>query len=223
MLNGAADTFSAPDEARSLLIVEDNETTRRRMSDVLRADGYEVTEAVDGLDALRKLSACSFDAILLDLVLPRVDGWEFRATQLQHPELALIPTVIVTVQPLREPARYALRTSDVVQKPFEDATLLQAVQRVCGARSPAQRPMNADSGRLFWSRRGEIACAVHAPDATSSQWREERWAPVLADGSNSRIVYQCQHCPGDGSPIDRSHRMIGPHGSYGRRTDHKLG
>lgn len=134
MLNGTPDTFSAPGAPRSLLIVEDNETTRRRMSDVLRADGYEVTEAVDGLDALSKLSACSFDAILLDLVLLRVDAWQFRATQLRHPELALIPTVIVTVEALRDPARYALRTSDVVQKPFEDAALLQVVRRVCGAR-----------------------------------------------------------------------------------------
>ena len=99
----------------SVLIVEDNDTTRRRMSTVLRRYGYDVVEAADGLDALKKVTAARFDAILLDLVLPHVDGWQFRATQLRHPELACIPTVIVTVQPLGAPERYALvrKTSSV--------------------------------------------------------------------------------------------------------------
>jgi len=182
----ASETHTPPPASGTVLIVEDNDSTRVRMSNLLRADGYEVIEAVDGLDALRKVSARQFDAILLDLVLPNVDGWQFRATQLRHPELASIPTVIVTVQPLREPDRYALRTVDIVQKPFEDAELLQAVRRACG---------------------------VHAPDAASPRWNAERWVAIPASTGQRRIVYRCQHCPGDGSPIDRSRRATGPQGS----------
>jgi CheY-like chemotaxis protein len=203
----------------SVLIVEDNDTTRSRMATVLRARGYEVAEATDGLQALQKVTQRRFDAILLDLVLPHVDGWQFRATQLRHPELALIPTVIVTVQPLREPERYSLRATEVVRKPFEDTALLQAVERACRIRHPITLRPHSDPSGLFWSRRGEIACGDHAPDATSPRWHEERWAAIPADAGTGRIIYQCQHCPGDGSPIDRSHRIVGPHGSSAPRDD----
>jgi CheY-like chemotaxis protein len=208
--------FSA---SASVLVVEDNETTRSRMTTVLRAHGYDVVEAKDGLDALQKVNRRSFDAILLDLVLPHVDGWQFRATQLRHPELASIPTVIVTVQPLREPERYSLRTNEVVRKPFEDAALVQAVERACRTRRPMAPIADVDAGGLFWSRRGEIACGDHAPDATSTRWRDERWAAIPASAAKGRIIYRCQHCPGDGSPIDRSHRTVGPHGSAPEMSD----
>ena len=198
----------------SVLVVEDNDTTRDRIATLLRAHGYEVAEAVDGLDALRKVSRRRFDALVLDLVLPNVDGWQFRATQLLHPEMASIPTVIVTVQPLQASDRYSLRTSEIVHKPFEDATLLQAVDRAYRTRQPGRTGGNADATGLFWSHRGEIACMDHAPDATSDRWRQDRWAPIPTGAIRGRIAYQCQHCPGDGSPIDRSHRMSdGQHGS----------
>ena len=114
-----------------VLVVEDIDTTRRRIVGVLREHGYSVSEAVDGLEALRKLSARRFDAILLDLLLPNVDGWRFRETQLRHPELAQIPTVVVTVRPLRAADRYVLKAQDVVQKPIEDHVLLAAVRNAC--------------------------------------------------------------------------------------------
>jgi two-component system, chemotaxis family, chemotaxis protein CheY len=206
MLDDPSDIPMAAVETRSLLVVEDNDTTRRRMSHVLRTNGYHVREAVDGLDALRKVGEGPCDAILLDLVLPRVDGWQFRATQLRQPELAAIPTIFVTVQPLRQPDRYALRATEIVHKPFEDVALLGAVDRACRTRPAAAVAARAELGGLFWSRYGEIACAGHAPDATSPRWQAERWAAVISDGSNSQVVYRCQHCPGDGSPIDRSRR-----------------
>jgi CheY-like chemotaxis protein len=194
---------------RSVLVVEDNDATRARMASVLRAEGYDVSEAVDGLDALKQVSTRRFDAILLDLLVPHVDGWQFRATQLRHSELAKIPTVIVTVQPLREPDRYSLRTTDIVHKPFEDAELVEAVQRACARhQAPTARAVRATTG-LFWSRRGEIACANHSPDADSGRWRDERWAPIPPATDHHRIAYQCQYCPGDGSPIDRSRRASG--------------
>lgn len=197
----------------SILVVEDNDTTRQRIASFLGENGYQVREATDGLDALRKATAERFDAILLDLGLPNVDGWQFRATQLRHPELAHIPTIVVTVQPLRQPDRYALRITDVVQKPFEDSALLQAVERACRTRRPVCPSRTLETDTLFWSRHGQIACADHAPDATSEQWVAERWAPIPRSATNRRIVYQCQHCAGHGSPIDRSRRGPGRQGS----------
>ena len=197
----------------SVLVVEDNDTTRDRIATLLRGHGYDVVEAGDGLDALQQVSRRRFDAIVLDLALPNVDGWQFRATQLRHPELASIPTVIVTVQPLRESDRYSLRISDIVHKPFEDANLLQAIERAYRTRHPSSASADTESTGLFWSHGGEIACLEHAPEATSERWRHERWAAMPRDAGRGRILYRCQHCPGDGSPIDRSRRRVGNHGA----------
>ena len=208
----ASPPVTPPIGAASVLVVEDNDTTRNRMSRLLRQRGYTVTEATDGLDALRKVTAARFDAILLDLLLPHVDGWQFRATQLRHPELARIPTVIVTVQPLREPDRYVLRADDIVRKPFEDADILKAVQRACdvpqaraAAREasttlprPAPATGTADTvtgNGLFWSRRGEIACAEHAPTADSPRWGDERWAALPAGAGRAHLVPDASIAP----------------------------
>ena len=199
----------------SILIVEDNDTTRGRIATLFRKHGYDVAEATDGLEALRQITRRPFDAILLDLVLPHVDGWQFRATQLRHPELALIPTVIVTVQPLRQTEQYALRTSAFVRKPFEDAQLLQAVERARRIRQPIPNAVPSAAAGLFWSRRGEIACGQHAPEPTLPRWHSEQWAPIPVGAGNDRIRYRCQHCPGNGSPIDRSHRSVGPRSRRG--------
>ena len=194
-----------------VLIVEDAEPTRQRMSATLRANGYDVVEASDGLKALKAVSAQRFDAILLDLVMPNVDGWQFRETQLRHPELASIPTVIVTVQPLREPERYALRTPNIIRKPFEDDELVAVVNRACTTQRPAapRRQPHADIqpvSRLFWSRRGEIACATHAPAADSERWKDEQWTAIAPNPGYQQIVYQCQYCPGHRGPIQRRSR-----------------
>jgi CheY-like chemotaxis protein len=204
---------STTNSSGAVLVVEDNETTRGRMTSLLRSRGYEVTEAVDGMDAWRKVSARRFDAILLDLVLPHINGWQFRNTQLRHPELAIIPTIIVTARALRQPDLYALRSAEVVCKPFEDVALMQAVDRACRLHHPVAAAPDASVPGLFWSRRGEVACPLHAPDPTSRRWQEERWAPVVLDGFNRRMVYQCQHCSGHESAVDRSRRAPGPQGS----------
>jgi CheY-like chemotaxis protein len=188
---------------RRVLIVEDTEATRQRLAALLSGEGYQVDAAVDGLDALKRLSASHYDAILLDLLLPHVDGWQFRETTLRHPDLRTIPTVILTVAALRESDRYALRTPFVLRKPIEDATVLETLKRACQNQQidSLRRAPLAPVQELFWSRRGEVACAAHAPAADSSRWQEERWSPV--DGARTRVTYQCQHCPGSHGPISR--------------------
>jgi len=193
-----------------VLVIEDIDTTRRRIVDILREHGYRVSEAVDGLEALRKLSGARVDVILLDLLLPKVDGWRFRETQLRHPELANIPTVVVTVRALRAPDRYVLRTDDVVLKPIEDQVLLAAVRSACdrAERPMAESPVHPDE--LFWSRQGEVACWEHAPRHDSERWYAEQWAPIPDGAHKHRIVYQCQHCPGHDGPLGHQTRKCSP-------------
>jgi hypothetical protein len=61
--------------------------------------------------------------------------------------------------------------------------------------------------RLFWSWRGEVACAIHAPIPDSPRWAGERWAEVPEMVRPARaIVYQCQHCSTQRTPIAHPYR-----------------
>ena len=66
----------------------------------------------------------------------------------------------------------------------------------------------APSKVLFWSRRGEVACATHAPEPASARWTAEQWTtmPVTAMQRHG-LLYQCQHCSASGRPIH--HRSNG--------------
>lgn len=192
--------------AKRILVVEDVETTRRRLATLLNSEGYTVDQAVDGMEALRKVGGTRYDAILLDLVMPHVSGWNFRETALRRPELRAIPTVVMTAQPLRPPERYVLQTPFVINKPFEDATVLATLREAFALRAAAAppRPKHVLDDGLFWSRRGEVACATHAPAADAARWRDEQWSPVQR--VSTRVIYQCQHCATDHGPIAKRSR-----------------
>ena len=192
--------------SKRVLVVEDVETTRRRLTALLGSKGYQVDEAVNGVEALRKVAGGTYDAILLDLVMPHVSGWDFRATALRRPELRAIPTVVMTAQPLRAPDRYVLQTPFIINKPFEDATVLATLEKACAPRPSAmlQRPTQVVDDGLFWSRRGEVACATHAPAAGTTRWQHEQWSPVQRVAT--RVTYQCQHCAGRQGPIAKPSR-----------------
>jgi CheY-like chemotaxis protein len=187
--------------AKRILVVEDVETTRRRLAALLDSEGYTVDQAVDGMDALRKVGGAHYDAIMLDLVMPHVSGWNFREAALRRPELRAIPTVVMTVQPLRAPDRYVLQTPFIINKPFDDATVRAILKQAFATRAPATplRPVQVVDDGLFWSRRGEVACATHAPAIDTTRWQDEHWSPVQRVGT--RLIYQCQHCAGGDGPI----------------------
>jgi CheY-like chemotaxis protein len=76
------------------LLVEDDPNVREAMEAVLRMDGYEVVSAEDGADAMERLKGGLHPClILLDMLMPRMDGVQFRTAQLEHPDYAAIPTL----------------------------------------------------------------------------------------------------------------------------------
>jgi CheY-like chemotaxis protein len=191
---------------RRALVVEDVDATRNRIAGVLRRNGYYVDEAINGLDGLKKVASRRFDVILLDLVLPEVDGFQFRRTQLRHPELASIPTVLVTVKALRDSDRYVLQPHEVIQKPFEDVALLAAISRACAPRPRTLPPPPPRSDSLYWSRRGEVACWDHAPKDDTERWYVEQWSVIPDGAGKNRVHYQCQHCPDRSGPVGHRKR-----------------
>ena len=80
----------------TILVVEDDLDIREVMRMVLEASGYQILEAGDGAEALVVMRAHRPCVILLDLMMPGMDGFQFRESQLQDPAIASIPVVIVS-------------------------------------------------------------------------------------------------------------------------------
>ena len=123
-----------------IMIVEDDDDLRDGISYLLEACGYQVAAAADGEDALdqlrRGVRPC---VILLDLLMPRKDGFQFRTEQMQSPVYGQIPTIaysgIYTGTGLREKAT-ALGITTVLEKPVDYDALLDLVEQYCTREEP---------------------------------------------------------------------------------------
>ena len=121
--------------SNTVLVVEDDPPTRTLYREALAHASYNVIAVEDGLDALRRIAEARPDAVVLDLMLPRVGGWDVYKELRGNPATAHIPVVIVTGSDTRdlEPAasRYFLR------KPVSPDTLCAVVDRAVRGRSSA--------------------------------------------------------------------------------------
>lgn len=115
-----------------ILLVEDDDALSSAMTEFLRDEGFEVVSAPNGLAALqqlgRGLQPC---VIILDLMMPVMDGWQFRREQLRVDKLKDIPVVILTAAGLSaESIRAHFSDIEIVEKP-PSACLLEAIHRAC--------------------------------------------------------------------------------------------
>lgn len=123
---------------RTVVVVEDEEPIRRGVVDALRASGYEAFEAADGVAGLQEATRAGVDLVLLDLLLPRMNGLAvLEQLRLTHPSL---PVIILTARGSEDDRVRGLRggADDYVVKPFSARELLARVDAVL-RRSP-ERP-----------------------------------------------------------------------------------
>jgi CheY-like chemotaxis protein len=119
--------------AESILLVEDDSSIREELGGLLRDEGYDVVACPNGSEALALLRRIDRPCvILLDLMMPVMNGWEFRAQQCADAALARIPVVLLTGVSDGE-AQAAALGLPCLMKPFEFGPLLSAVHRHCGA------------------------------------------------------------------------------------------
>ena len=117
---------------RPLLIVDDDDLGRRQIRAALEQQGWTVTEAIDGRDALTRLSEARPDVIILDLMMPEMDGFEFLEEMRRKPEWRHIPVVVVTAKDLTDADRRRLNggVERIIQKSDRDQMLRQLSREI---------------------------------------------------------------------------------------------
>lgn len=118
--------------ATKVLIVDDEEDYRIIMRDVLEGAGLEVVVAVDGQDGVEKLPQGPFDAVLVDWMMPRMDGQTFVQTLRRDPVLKDVPVIMLTVKQTADDELEALHfgVDDFIVKPFQAEDLLARLRAV---------------------------------------------------------------------------------------------
>ena len=113
----------------SVLLVDDDEAVRRTIARFLTAEGFEVVEANNGLEALNYLrTGAGASVIVLDLRMPVMDGWTFRREQRLDPVLDKIPVVVLSgADADRFPE---LEAAEVFEKPVRMSEVAEAVRRL---------------------------------------------------------------------------------------------
>jgi DNA-binding response OmpR family regulator len=114
-----------------VLVAEDSSTVRRLVAARLKADGYEVVEAADGEEALRLAREGIPDLLVLDKVMPKLDGFEVIRALRDDPRTSQIPIVMLTERTSEEDVLggLSLGVEDYMPKPFSPHELSARVKR----------------------------------------------------------------------------------------------
>jgi CheY-like chemotaxis protein len=115
-----------------VLVVDDDPDILEALSEILEAEGFEIRRARNGKEALERLEPDPPQLILLDLMMPVMDGWEFAQRMRQKPNVANIPLIVLSAD-----RNVGSKATDIgavghLAKPFELNDLLDMVRRSLG-------------------------------------------------------------------------------------------
>lgn len=113
-----------------ILVVEDNQDNREMVVKVLKFNGYQVVEAVDGEEAIEKAKAEDPDLILLDIFLPKMDGYEATRRLKGDTRLRNIPIIALTAHAMKGSMEEALAVGcdGYISKPIDVRELPKQIQ-----------------------------------------------------------------------------------------------
>ncbi len=129
-----------------VLVVDDEPDVLLLCRVNLEFEGYQVVQASDGVEALEQMRAEMPDVVLLDVMMPRMDGWAVLAAAKKEPELADIPIVLLTakVQEADQIRGFELGAAEYITKPFSPLALAQTIGDVLTADPDAIEQRRAD-------------------------------------------------------------------------------
>jgi DNA-binding response OmpR family regulator len=124
-----------------ILVIDDDPTNREILRSRLEMAGHEVTEAPNGEEGLRLLEEAASDLVILDVMMPRVDGWQICRQIKTNPKTNTIPVVMLTAlgQQIDQLRGWESGADDYLTKPWDPAKLLELVEKWC-LTSTLQKP-----------------------------------------------------------------------------------
>lgn len=120
------------DESKKILIVEDDQHIRKLFNILVRKDGIDIDEAVEGNEALEKLRSNRYDLVILDIMMPNVDGFSILKDMRERPETAQVPVIVVTAKTEDKDLMkgYSLGANYYITKPFEPQDLIHSIELI---------------------------------------------------------------------------------------------
>jgi signal transduction histidine kinase/DNA-binding response OmpR family regulator len=171
-----------PESGPLILVVDDDPGVLDFLGTALRREGFRVLFARSGEEALREARLHRPDAMTLDVLMPRMDGWAVLATLKADPELRGMPVVMVTVLKERGMA-FSLGASDFMTKPIERSDLTAILRRYCSGDSGAILLVEDDAAARRMTRRTleklGYAVAEAGNGVEGLQWLDSHPPPAL--------------------------------------------
>lgn len=118
-------------QSEKILVVDDDTDIRETLVQILEFEGFQVTCASNGEEAMARLKTLKPNLILLDLMMPVMNGLEFRLAQKAKPELAEIPVIILSADGNVQQKAAAADVQVYLKKPIELDLLLDAIRQHC--------------------------------------------------------------------------------------------
>jgi len=118
-----------------VLVVDDDEVIRQLIAVNLTLEGFDVVTAIDGQDCLDRVEEIAPDVITLDVMMPRLDGWETAVQLRQAPETEHIKVVLITARAQEEDVAHgtSVGADAYLTKPFDPGEMIRIVRELAGA------------------------------------------------------------------------------------------
>ena len=116
-------------DKKKILVVDDEERMRKIVSDFLHREGYEIEEASDGVEAVEKFELAPADLIILDVMMPRMDGWQVCREIRKNSK---VPIIMLTArsEEMDELTGFELGADEYIAKPFSPRILVARVNAI---------------------------------------------------------------------------------------------
>jgi CheY-like chemotaxis protein len=168
----------------AILVVDDDRTVLRSLERILVADGYDVTCCSTARSALERITEAPPDVILLDLMMPAMNGREFLAALRDELDHGDIPVLVITgVRGIDIKQAVSMGASDVIEKPFELDELLNKIALVL-----FRRQMDRDRELRTEAEPGRAPTQTHTPDAPGRERGRERESSVILLSADAALA-----------------------------------
>ena len=169
-VDGPAPEVSGPGQAATILLIDDDPQVHDLLGQMLSREGYRVEHATSGPDALTMVQKVRPAGILLDVMMPQVDGWTVLSALKRDPSLADIPVIIVSMLDER-PLGLSLGAAEFLTKPIDRSRLVETVRKYAGPAKGVVLVVDGDSNQA-----SQIAQAIG---------ESGRAADTVADGRSA--------------------------------------